>query len=434
MLAFVRAAYAAALVLLLSGPTIAADKSFKRDDLADGAIKLEAQIKAEAGQVTKSAAALRREVDAAFQRGDNRGGVRILGQIVAVAPDDSANWLRLARTVLQTWPSNYREKTLLLERAATAAYIAYQRSGNSTEEAESLVVIAGAYADRAIWRPALDAFRVSLELREVAEVRQQYERMREDHGFRLLDYTVDSDAASPRVCFQFSEDLPSKRADFSPFVTVGGQDKPALSVQDRQLCVEGLTHGERYAITLRAGIPSQVKETLSNSADFNIYVRDRKPQARFTGKAYVLPRTGQRGIPVVSVNTAAVALEIYRIGDRNLLETVVGRDFQRNLDRYDLNRLTETRGSQVWKGEMAVEQVLNTDVTTAFPVGEAVGALSPGVYVMVAQVAGAPQDDVDSLATQWFIVSDLGLTAFSGNDGIHAFVHSLDTTQPKGAA
>jgi uncharacterized protein YfaS (alpha-2-macroglobulin family) len=433
MRAFVRAAVAAALVLLLSAPAIAADKPFKRADLADAAIKLEAQIKAESGEVTKPIAALRREVDAAFQRGDDRGGVRILGQIVAVAPDRSVTWLRLARNLRQLKPSDYREKTLLLERAAAAAYIAYQRSGNSTEEAESLIVIARTYADRELWRPALDTLRISLELSEVAQVRQEYERMREYHGFRLLDYTIDSDAASPRVCFQFSEDLPSKRADFSPFVAVGGQDKPALSVQERQLCVEGLKHGERYAITLRAGIPSQVKETLSQSADFNIYVRDRKPQARFSGKAYVLPRTGQRGIPVVSVNTAAVALEIYRIGDRNLVETVLGRDFQRTLDRYDLNRLAEERGSQVWKGEMAVVETLNTDVTTAFPVGEAIGALSPGVYVMVAQVAGAPQDDVDSLATQWFIVSDLGLTAFSGNDGIHAFVHSLDTTQPKGA-
>src|SRR5262249_8586248 len=402
MRAFVRAAFAAALGLLLSIPAIAADKAFKRADLADAAIKLEAQIKAEAGQVTKPIAALRREVDAAFQRGDDRGGVQILGQIVAVAPDRSVTWLRLARDLRQLRPSDYREKTLLLERAAAAAYIAYQRSGNPTEEAESLVVIARTYADRQLWRAALDTFRISLELSEVAQVRQQYERLREEHGFRLLDYTIDSDAASPRICFQFSEDLPSTRAAFSPFVTVGGQDKPALSVQERQLCVEGLKHGERYDITLRAGIPSQVKETLAKSADFNIYVRDRKPQARFAGKAYVLPRTGQRGIPVVSVNTAAVALEIYRIGDRNLLETVMGRDFQRNLDRYDLNRLTEERGSQVWKGEMAVEQVLNTEVTTAFPVGNAIGALSPGVYVMVAQAAGAPQDDVDSLATQWF--------------------------------
>jgi uncharacterized protein YfaS (alpha-2-macroglobulin family) len=433
MRAFVRAAYAAALVLLLSVPTIAADKPFKRADLADAAIKLEAQIKAEAGQVTKPIAALRREVDAAFQRGDDRGGVRILGQIVAVAPDRSVTWLRLARDLRQLRPTDDQEKTLLLERAAAAAYIAYQRSGSSTEEAESLVVIARTYADRQLWRPALDVLRVSLELNEVAQARQLYERLREDHGFRLLDYTIDSDAASPRACFQFSEDLPSKRTDFSPFVSVGGQDKPALSVQERQLCVEGLKHGERYAITLRAGIPSQVKETLSKSADFNIYVRDRKPQVRFTGKAYVLPRTGQRGIPVVSVNTATVALEIYRIGDRNLLDTVVGSDFQGSLYRYDLDRIAEKRGFQAWKGEMSVENALNTDVTTAFPVAEAIGALSPGVYVMVAQVAGAPQDEFDALAAQWFIVSDLGLTAFSGNDGIHAFVHSLDTTQPKGA-
>src|SRR5262249_9317896 len=148
------------------------------------------------------------------------------------------------------------------------------------------------------------------------------------------------------------------------------------SVEERQLCVEGLKHGERYAITLRAGIPSVVKEPLPRSAEFNIYVRDRKPFVRFTSKAYVLPRAGQRGIPVVSVNTDTVALEIYRSGDRNLLETVVGRDFQRNLDRYDIERLTEERGAQVWKGEMKVEQTLNTDVTTAVPVDQAVGTLA----------------------------------------------------------
>src|SRR5207248_4820392 len=109
------------------------------------------------------AAALRREADAAFARNDFRSGMQVLGQIVAVAPDDSANWLRLAKAVLQIRPANDREKTLLLERAATAAYIAYQRStGNAGEEADSLVVIARSYADRSIWRPSLDALRISL--------------------------------------------------------------------------------------------------------------------------------------------------------------------------------------------------------------------------------------------------------------------------------
>src|SRR5436305_12748344 len=140
MLAFARAAVAAALMLILPIPAIAADKPLKRDDLADAALKLEAQIKTEAGAVTKSAAALKREADAAFQRNDFRLGIQVLGQIITVAPDDSGSWLRLAKTVLQVRPGNERERTPLLERAAAAGYIAYQRStGNAGEEAEALV-------------------------------------------------------------------------------------------------------------------------------------------------------------------------------------------------------------------------------------------------------------------------------------------------------
>ena len=41
-------------------------------------------------------------------------------------------------------------------------------------------------------------------------------------------------------------------------------------------------------------------------------------------------------------------------------------------------------------------------------------------------------DDYDQLATQWFIVSDLGLTAYSGHDGIDVFIHSLASAEPRG--
>ena len=48
---------------------------------------------------------------------------------------------------------------------------------------------------------------------------------------------------------------------------------------------------------------------------------------------------------------------------------------------------------------------------------------------MTASAKGPGSDDDGSLATQWFIVSDMGLTAFSGNDGIHVFVNSLASTE-----
>src|ERR1700712_1742986 len=433
MIGLVRAAALCATLALGLVSAQAADKAFKRDDLADSAIKLEAQIKSEAGPVAKSAATLRTDADAAFKRLDYRAGLTTLGQIAAIAPEDSGNWLRLARTIFQIRSPTSGEQTFLLERASTAAYIAYQRAGNSGEEAEALAVLGRAMSDRKLWRPALDALRLSLDLREVADVRGQYEKRRDEHGFRLLDYTVDSDSASPRACFQFSEDL-AKRTDFAPFLALAGSDKLALSSEEKQLCVEGLKHGERYNVNLRAGLPSTVKETLPKSAEFNIYVRDRKPFVRFTGRAYVLPRTGQRGIPLVSVNTPAVTVNVFRIGDRNLINTVVGSDFQRALSKYELSDLGDERAANGWSGELATATTLNQDVTTAFPVDQALGDLQPGVYVMTAAAKGPGSDSDGSLATQWFIVSDLGLTAFSGNDGIHVFVNSLASTDAIGKA
>ncbi len=434
MLARLRAGCLAALTLLsliAIIPAAAADKAFQRDELADSAIRLEAQIKKDAGPVAKPLEMLRRDADVAFQRNDGRAGMQLLGQMVVVAPDQAANWLRLARAILQIRTSDDRERTTLLERATAAAFIAYQRAGNAGEEAEALALMGRTFADRELWRPALDALRLSLELRETADLRATYEKMRTEHGFRLLDYSVDSDTASPRACFQFSESLPGRRTDFSPFVAVAGQDKPALSADDKQLCVEGLKHGERYTITLRPGLPSVVKESLAKSAEFNIYVRDRKPFVRFSGKAYVLPRTGQRGIPIISVNTQAVTIAIYRIGDRSLLSPITGDDFEHNLDRYEFDRIAQGTGTKVWTGELATESPLNAETMTAFPVDQTLGDLKPGVYVMSAEPKGVSADDFSALATQWFIVSDLGLSAFSGGDGIHVFIHSLANAAPK---
>jgi len=435
MLTFARAGILAAALLALGAVSAPAadktpDKAFTRQELGESAIKLEAQIKADAGTVTKTPAILRRDADAAFQKNDFRAGMTILGQAITAAPADAATWLRLARTVLQVRPRDDAEWALLLDRASTAAYIAYQRASDRALESDSLAVLGRALADRKQWRPALDSLRLSLDLRESADLRGQYERLRVEHGFRYLDYSVDSDAVSPRACFQFSEELPGKRTDFSPFVAIAGVDKPAISANDKQLCVEGLKHGERYTITLRAGLPSTVRETLAKSAEFTIFVRDRKPFARFSGKAYVLPRTGQRGIPVLSVNTDALSMSVYRVGDRNLIETVLGYDFQRNLSRSDAERIASERGEKVWSGELAVEQKLNTEVATAFPVDQALKDLGAGVYVMIAEPKGVINDDYTQLATQWFIVSDLGLTAYSGQDGVDVFIHSLASAEP----
>ena len=114
MIGLVRAAVVCATMALGLAAAGAADKAFKRDDLADSAVKLEAQIKSEAGPVAKSTATLRTDADTAFKRSDFRTGLQILGQIAATTPEDSANWLKLAKTIFQIRSASSSEQTFLL--------------------------------------------------------------------------------------------------------------------------------------------------------------------------------------------------------------------------------------------------------------------------------------------------------------------------------
>src|ERR1700709_747908 len=121
MIGLVRAAALCATLALGLVSAQAADKAFKRDDLADSAIKLEAQIRSEAGPVAKSGTTLRTDADAAFKRGDYRIGLQILGQIAAVAPEDSGNWLRLARSIFQSWSGRSSGEAVLFEPPSRGA-------------------------------------------------------------------------------------------------------------------------------------------------------------------------------------------------------------------------------------------------------------------------------------------------------------------------
>ena len=50
------------------------------------------------------------------------------------------------------------------------------------------------------WRPALDAYRASLDRRDDEDTRKVYEDLREKHGFRIVDYKVDNEFGfSPRL-------------------------------------------------------------------------------------------------------------------------------------------------------------------------------------------------------------------------------------------
>jgi hypothetical protein len=241
---------------------------------------------------------------------------------------------------------------------------------------------------------------------------------------------VDTDSVSPRACVQFSEPLVKNGVDYSSFITLDGAAPKAIEAKGSEICVEGLTHGQRYKIALRAGLPSSVEEPLEKQVNLDIYVRDRTASVRFTGENFVLPGSARRGIPIVSVNADKADLKLYRVGDRNITALLANSQFLTQMDGYNADRIENEIGELVWQGSIDIQPDLNKDVVTSFPVDEALPERKPGIYVLTAVPPGTAPETWDSRATQWFLVSDTGITTYAGTDGLNVFVRALGSAKP----
>ncbi|HHK74683.1 MAG TPA: alpha-2-macroglobulin family protein, partial [Rhizobiales bacterium] len=355
---------------------------------------------------------------------------RFFGRALALYTDDPAVLLAYSRAISSQPNLKGKKRRLVQEVATSAALLAYRAAATPAMRAKALNTLAKMLVARKYWWSAINSYKLSLSLVHDPSIQQKLTELRENHGFRITKHDVDSDTANPRICIRFSENLKAK-TDFTPFIRIDGKVPEAVKQKgSRQLCLEGVRHAASYSIDIRAGLPSSIAgETLARTVNIKAYIRDRAAAVRFTGNGFVLPRIGSEGIPVVSVNTSEIDIEIYRVDERNLTTILKNDRFGRQISPYRATRIGESSGEKIWNGKLEVAEKRNQEVTTSFPITEALPIRKPGVYVMMARPAQKKTQDEYVRATQWFVISDIGLTSFSGADGLHVFTRSLSTAQ-----
>ncbi len=361
-----------------------------------------------------------REVSLAEKRGDVNGAYWAQAALLNIT-DDPQDWLKLGRLAVKYKTDN---KDTLRWIATNAAINAFLRTDDPAVESAALVLLAQMLEARGYGQVAIPTLRLAQEIAPDDRIAAALDRVVGLFGFRVLEDQIDADAAAPRYCVYLSEELQQNGLDYAPYVRVDGAGSLPVEVDGAQLCVEGLQHGQRYRMTLRAGLPAASGEKLAAPVELQFYVRDRSPSVRFVGQNYVLPKSVDAAIPLVVVNTDLVELKIFRVGDRNLLRVIQEGLFGTQLEDYYERTLRNQLGEQVWEGVGDVASTLNEDTTTVLPVGDALTQMEPGVYAMTARVPGEGED-WDPAATQWFIVTDLGIETLTGNDGLHVFLRGL---------
>ena len=364
-----------------------------------------------------------------LQTGNLLRATRWTGAAVSLT-DAGAYWSEYARLMLALRSDDRNRQRDYETRAQEAAINGYLRAETDGARITALDLLAQALERRERGRDMIAALRLASEIQPREDILAALDAAIGKYGFRITDSQVESDTDAPRICAEFSEDLVKAGADYETYLRL---PEPGLAVQPsgRQLCVEGVEHGKRYRITFRRGLPAASGEVLQKDVELTHYVQDRSPSVRFPGRAYVLPKSADAALPVETVNTGKLELTLRRVSDRNLIRAMQQDYFARPLSHWQERDFADSVAQDVWTGTAEVGNELNRDMTTRLPMGEAIAGQAPGIYVLTAKVPDTdPYDDPG--ATQWFVLSDLGLSTMSGSDGLHVQVSGLSDAQPRG--
>ncbi|MEM8877524.1 MAG: alpha-2-macroglobulin family protein [Pseudomonadota bacterium] len=366
----------------------------------------------------------------ALSRGDPMLAASLLAQAAGLDANRAEIWIALSESSLAASRAGQNVDYDMQRQAISAALNGYQQSRSTQARARALGALARALEASNQSRPALEAYKGSLALTDDRDVARRFAALRETSGFRIVNHRIDSDTETPRACVEFSEAIDETVDDYRPYLRIDGAAPEDLTAEGQQVCIGGLAHGQRYRVQVNEGLPSSVNEPLLATVTLDLYVRDRSPSVRFTGDRYVLPTGMRPTIPVVSVNTTTVDLSLYRLPERAVAERIRSGNFGGQLYGYERQQLGEELGVAIWSGTLSVETELNREVITGIPVEGMDGLAEPGLYVMVARPKNDSGDSWGPQATQWLVISDIGLSGIQGTHGMTVMTRSLGSAEP----
>ncbi len=317
-------------------------------------------------------------------------------------------------------------------KGLAAAISGYRLSKTKADKALGLWHVAAHYKKTGRAKLAFAAYAASLEMAENKRVQRAYDKLALRFKLVVRRIKADSESDDPRICIEFSKDLDARaRLRMGDYLRIDPRIKMSIATRGRNICIGGVTHGATYQLTVLKGLPGAEKLSLEKTARFNVVVPNREPSLSFKGRAFILPTKGRQGLPVISVNVEKANIELLRINDRAIVGQIKEGKIMRLLSGYDAAELRDTDGERVWKGVLSIKSNPNKEVTTVIPVGEILKTRKPGIYVAIASPAeGRKQRKWKSRATQWFVVTDLGISSYMGPDGLNISLRSLASAAP----
>lgn len=243
-----------------------------------------------------------------------------------------------------------------------------------------------------------------------------------------LDIPARTDLAS--ACVSFTYPLVKTRDfHYEQFIKLNPKvNDMSVIARDKQLCIEGLRFGQTYQLTLLTALPSIDGAKLGQDQTLSLSIPHRKPAIRFREKGYILASGAPQVVPFVAVNVKEVKLKIIHVPERNI-QAVEMNWFANQIARWDAVNLENEQGQVIWQGTYRFPSETDKTAVSGLPIEEMIGKkLQPGVYVIEARTTENAYDN-DEFASQALVISDIGLSTYTGPDGLHIYARSLSNAK-----
>jgi uncharacterized protein YfaS (alpha-2-macroglobulin family) len=370
-----------------------------------------------------------RRAEAAIRAGNWAEAVTTLEARIRLGEAEERHWLALAEAWQKRTPPDGN-------RALQAAWQAFAMVPGGVPEIPSILRIAEVF-ETVLDRPAqaIEALEAVVERDPAnATYRQRLAALRRSAGLAVRRVLTEPESDPPRACIEFAGALsPRRDIAWADWVRVEPGARTSVTAEGNRLCVAGLGHGRRWDVTLREGLPGADQATLLRATTLAVAMPDRAPRVVLQSGAFVLPKGDAPRLTVGTVNLSAVAVKLYRVGERGLAGQIgdQGRAF-RPLSQWSARNLAEGAGRLVWEGTLTVAPwERNVVARTLLDLAPMLSGAAPGLFALTAAPGdGTPFPSWSDVATQWFVLTDIGLTVLRGADGLTVLARALSDARP----
>ena len=257
-------------------------------------------------------------------------------------------------------------------------------------------------------------------------------------AFRRVEVETSGEQAEGCIVFTRRLDA-SGKTRYEDYVKIDPETSFSVRVSEHRLCLQGLAFGQTYSVELKKGLPAQKgekEEKLDAPETVTVELRDKPSLVEF-GTGLILPRDAADGVPINTVNINKLDVQVMRVGARLLSQLQTGLVDQRQFYRYDSDDIENEKGAVIWTGQMDVTpSPKNQSATTLFPLRKALADnKNPGVYLIVARDARDTETTSSDAeyapqSAQFVVDTNIGLTTFTGADGLSVYARNLSTGAP----